>query len=220
MTADPTPLDIAEGRRLLAAAIEEEAQEDAYLRRHPRADLRRHPRAEWNNTIARWERDTWLINNAEALIAAAEELSATEQRSPADTSTVSEPAGLDVERLAVVIGDWMPDGADVSVGFDGKSAHLVGTDLARYIFDRAAEYDRLGATKQPDPLHLDPAAPTSVAPPKAPAMTDPTLDAAVEALKARFEHPIGSGRVHIDFSLGYFVAAILATLRAPDPTDA
>jgi hypothetical protein len=50
--------------------------------------------------------------------------------------------GLDVERLTTVLYDWMPDGADVSVGLDGESLHLTGGDLARYIFERAGEYAR------------------------------------------------------------------------------
>jgi hypothetical protein len=52
-------------------------------------------------------------------------------------------------------------------------------------------------------------------------VSEPTpLSVLAEGLKARFEHPIGSGRVHINFSLESFVAAVLAAsaASAPDPT--
>ncbi len=53
-------------------------------------------------------------------------------------------AGLDVERLTTVLYDWMPDGADLSdPDHDGQGIHLTGGDLARFIFDRAAEYAAL-----------------------------------------------------------------------------
>lgn len=43
--------------------------------------------------------------------------------------------------LTTVLYDWMPDGADVAVGFEGKHRHMTGADLATFIFERAAEYD-------------------------------------------------------------------------------
>lgn len=49
---------------------------------------------------------------------------------------------LNVVELTNVIYDWMPDGAQVSVGLDGETRHLTGADLARYLFDRAEEYRR------------------------------------------------------------------------------
>ena len=49
---------------------------------------------------------------------------------------------LTVEQLTAVLYDWMSDGADVAVGFDGDTAHLTGGDLAHYIFDRFDEYPR------------------------------------------------------------------------------
>ena len=58
---------------------------------------------------------------------------------------------MDVERLTRVLYDWMPDGAEVAVGFDGESRHMTGSDLARYLFDRANEYAALApATPEAD----------------------------------------------------------------------
>jgi hypothetical protein len=61
-----------------------------------------------------------------------------------DTRT-ADPGGLrlDAATLTTVLYDWMPDGAGVSVGFDGRTAHLSGGDLAAFIFERAAEYAAL-----------------------------------------------------------------------------
>jgi hypothetical protein len=63
---------------------------------------------------------------------------------------------LDAKALTTVLYDWMPDGADVSVGFDGASAHFTGSDLAAFIFDRAREYDQEPARTAGDPRVAEP----------------------------------------------------------------
>ncbi len=47
---------------------------------------------------------------------------------------------LDVELLAAVIHDWVPDGAGVAD--DATGHHLSGSDLARFLNDKAAKYKR------------------------------------------------------------------------------
>ena len=53
-----------------------------------------------------------------------------------------EPEGrtITLPDLSRVLQDWMPDGADLSLGLNGDSIHLVGSDLARFLLDRDAEY--------------------------------------------------------------------------------
>lgn len=47
---------------------------------------------------------------------------------------------INEEQLTRVLYDWMPDGADVAdEAGDVGGGHFTGSDLARFIFDRARE---------------------------------------------------------------------------------